>query len=247
MRKSLVNKTIYGLRDVLIQRSPEILTAMNVTGLVTSVMLAIKATPKAIEIWEDNELESKEKIIGCAKVYAPTIGMCILTAACAIASNRVSAKRKAAIATLYSLSEMKLRDYQDKVRKELGDDKEKSIRDEIINDKVKKTYTESEILYTSRGNTLCHDTMSGRYFMHDIQKIRAAVNDINMQISHGDCASLNEFYWALGLDGTKFGDGVGWSADNPLEVSYTSSLTSDMRPCLSIEYRTDPFPWYRDC
>ena len=246
MRKSLVNKTIYGLRDALIQRSPEILTAMGVTGLITSVTLAIKATPKAVSIWEDQNLETRDKIVGCARVYAPTIGMCILTAGAIIASNRVSAKRRAAIATLYSISEMKLREYQDKNREILGEEKEKTIRDKVAEDRVQKAYETTEIIYTNRGDTLCFDPMSGRLFKHDIQKIRSAVNDINRQISLGESVSLNEFYWALGLDGTKFGDGVGWTVEAPLDVSYSSSLTSDMKPCLTIDYRTDPFPWFRD-
>ncbi|MBQ5562679.1 MAG: hypothetical protein IIT39_04770 [Clostridia bacterium] len=66
------------------------------------------------------------------------------------------------------------------------------------------------IVTTGYGDTLCYETLSGRYFYSDIEKIRAAVNRANKIILEESYISLNEFYDELDLGHTGIGDSIGW-------------------------------------
>ena len=69
----------------------------------------------------------------------------------------------------------------------------------------------SQVIVTEKGNTLCRDSISGRYFKSDIDKIKKVVNELNRQLIHQNYISLNEFYYELGLDSTKNGSYLGWN------------------------------------
>ena len=63
-----------------------------------------------------------------------------------------------------------------------------------------------EVILTEKGgNTICYDAISGRYFKSDRDTINRAVNELNRQMRDDMYVTLNEFYYALGLDGTKLG------------------------------------------
>ena len=94
---------------------------------------------------------------------------------------------------------------------------------------------------TKKGNTLCYDTISGRYFTSDIEKINKIVNDINRDLRDKMYIPLNEFYYRLGLDGIKAGDLLGWNIEKGyLEVKFTSQLAEDGTPALVIDYIVAP-------
>jgi len=50
-----VKKAAYQMRHLIIKNSPTILTGLAVGGLVTTTVLAVKATPKALDILERNK------------------------------------------------------------------------------------------------------------------------------------------------------------------------------------------------
>ena len=52
MNKPNVKGLIRGIRVSLDKHAPEILTGMGIAGMVTCVVLAVKATPKAIDLIE---------------------------------------------------------------------------------------------------------------------------------------------------------------------------------------------------
>ena len=48
--------------------------------------------------------------------------------------------------------------------------------------------------------------------------------------------SLNEFYYAIGLDGIKVGEDLGWNIDTGyIELDFSSQLAKDDTPCLVID------------
>jgi hypothetical protein len=104
----------------------------------------------------------------------------------------------------------------------------------------------NEVVITEKGNTLCYEVISGRYFRSDIEKLRKEVNDLNKTILHEDYISLNDFYYGIGLKGTKQGEELGWSVnDGLIDLQFSSTLAEDGTPCLVLDYRPAPRYDYR--
>lgn len=240
-------------RHFIGKHSPEILTGIGVTGMVTSTVLAVKATPRALILIEEKKKElgyshSDEHltIIDTVKVawkpYIPAIGICIASMSCIIGASAVNAKRNAALATAYAISERTLIKYRDKVIETIGDKKEKEIKEKIAQDEVDNDKpTNSQIIVTSKGNTLCKDAISGRYFRSDIDKLKKIVNELNKQMIHQNYISLNEFYYEVGLDPVKNGSLLGWNLDTGLiELDFSTCLAENDEPCVVIDYLIGP-------
>lgn len=233
--------------------APTILTGIAVTGLVSSVVLAIKATPKAMDyvILEENlkgdDLTKKEVIQATWKCYIPTAVMSGVSIACIIGSNKVNMRRGAALASAYSLTEATLKEYQNKVVEVVGEKKAGVIKDEIAKDVVAKNPASGqEVIITGKGETLCLDVLSGRYFKSDIEKIRKAENDLNSRMLRDEFISLNDVYYEFGLESTKLGDEMGWHQDDGLIYFEFSSQLTDGIPCMVIDYQITPHYDYMD-
>lgn len=249
---SKINNFIKNTKYFLGKHSPEILTGIGIAGMVTSTVLAVKATPKALVLLEeartneDGTLGDKLTIVETVKVawkpYVPAIAVGIASISCIIGASRVNYKRNAALATAYALSERTLINYRDKVVETLGEKKEKEIRDKISQDEIdKKPISSSQVIITPKGNTLFMDSITGRYFRSDLDSIKKAVIELNMEISHQNYISLNEFYSNIGLDRISNGDNLGWNIDNGyVEIDYSTCLADNDEPCIVIDYITQP-------
>lgn len=235
-------------KNFITKHSPEILTGIGITGMLTSTVLAVKATPKALTLLNkekeknNKELTIKETIKTAWKPYIPSVGVCIPSIACIIFASRVNCKRNAALAAAYSLSEKTLSLYKDKVIETIGERKEKTLREKIAQDEVNnKPVNNSQIIVTNNGDVLCMDIISGRYFKSDMETIKQAVNKINRRLVYENYISLNEFYYEIGLNGIKNGDSLGWNLDQGLlEPTFSTCLSDDGRPCMVLDFDVSP-------
>ena len=172
---------------------------------------------------ENNAIMNNEVIETTEEVIENTIA-----AFCLIGASSTNLRRNAALATAYTLSESTLKEYQEKVVEAIGDKKEQTIRESMAKEK-------------KGGNTICYDAISGRYFKSDRDTINRAVNELNRQMRDDMYVTLNEFYYALGLDGTKLGDDLGWNIEKGyIELDFSSHLDANGTPCLVIDYRVAP-------
>ena len=258
MDKQNVSKFFKGIRANVSKHSPEILTGIGVVGMFTTVVLAVKATPKALELIEEKkeelELEPEDNLTAVETVqaawkpYIPAVATGVFATGCLITANSVHAKRYAGLATAYQISTQALSEYREKVVETIGERKEKTVHDKIAEDKVKKNPpSESSITVTNMGNTLCYDIHSGRYFKSDIDRIKRARNDLNYRMTSGMemYTSLNEFYDAIGLGRTDIGEQLGWRVDEGLiEIHFGSFLTENDVPCVTLEYLNPPMYGY---
>ena len=231
------------------KHSPEILTGIGVAGMISAVVVAVGATPKALKLIEDkkeqeqkDKLTVKETVKTAWKCYIPTVAVCVASAVCIICANSVSSKRTAAIATAYKLSETAMREYHDKVVEVIGEKKEKTVRDSIAKDKIEKDpVSAKEIVITNGGETLCYDALSGRYFRSDIDKIKKAENELNKKMMSEIYISLNEFYYEIGLNDIEIGNTLGWCIDGGfIDIDFSSQLADDGTPCLVIGHHVAP-------
>lgn len=249
MNKSNVSKFVKGMKMSMTKHSPEILTGFGIAGMLATTALAVKATPKAIRIIEEEKEATGEETLStidtvklCWKCYIPATVTCVTSIGCLIGASSVNAKRNAALAAAYTLSDTAFREYREKVVETIGEKKEKTVKDKVAEERISKDpVTKKEIYITEKGNTLCYDAISGRYFKSDIEKIKKAVNDLNKMMLRDMCISLNEFYDEIGLEHTTIGEELGWNLDNGLiELDFSSQLTDDGTPCLVLDYHIAP-------
>lgn len=254
MNKVNLSAITKSVRTALKKHSPEILTGIGIAGMITTTIMAVKATPKALMLIDEKKHEenveqlTKIEVVKTAwKPYVPTVLTAAASVACLVGASSVNFKRNAALATAYSLSETALREYKDKVIETIGEKKEQSVRDAVIKDKVNKNPVErNEVIITDNGETLCYDVQSGRYFKSDINTIKKAINKLNRQMLTDMFISLNELYYEIGLSTIELGDELGWHIDRGLiDIAYSSQLAADDRPCLVIDYRVAPQYDYR--
>lgn len=220
--------------------TPEILTAAGITGMISSTVFAVEATPKAMEALREyeNDIPFRTKVRVCWKYYVPSAGMMLLSAGCLIGSNSISIRRNAALATAYKLSADALAEYQEKVIETIGEKKEKTIREEIAKEKIKESpYSEERLFETKKGDSICLDSYSGRYFKTNIESVKQAINKLNYSLIQHQFVSLNDFYYELGLPPIKLGEDLGWPVEKGLiNVDFGSDLVDGETPCLVLNY-----------
>lgn len=239
--KKIPVKAIYKkLIKFTVVHTPEILTAAGITGMISSTVFAVEATPKAMEALREYEHDTsfRTKVRVCWKYYIPSAGMALLSAGCLIGSNSISLRRNAALATAYKLSADALAEYQEKVVETIGEKKEKTIREEIAKDKIKDSpYAEERLFDTKNGESICLDSYSGRYFKTDIESVKQAINKLNYSMMQHQFVSLNDFYYELGLPPIKMGEDLGWPVEKGLiNVDFGSDLVDGKTPCLVLNY-----------
>ena len=235
---------------VLTKNSPTLLTGIGVAGLITTTVLAVKATPKALLILQEDKeqypYEFEHTPMDMIKLtwqcYVPAAVTGLLTVGAIIMANRINLRRTAALASVYALSEAAMKEYQEKVVETIGKNKERTIKDDVAKDRlVKNPVKEDEIIFTGKGETLCYDSLSGRYFKSDIEQIRQTLNRLSRDLMSEMFIDVNTVYSELGLKSTKMGDNVGWHVnDGLIEPHFSSQLTDNGVPCLVLDFVVEP-------
>lgn len=251
MSKINMSSFMKNAKSVVSQHSPAILTGLGIAGMITTTILAVQATPKAMKRIEDekkrlklkpsDKLTVKETIAVSWKPYVPAVVIGGLSTSCLIGANSVNLRRNAALSAAYHLSETALIEYREKVIDTIGKNKEKTIRDKVDRATLDKNPpVNAEIIMTGDGDTLCFDRHSGQYFKTSIDKLKKIENQLNAMLLREDYVSLNDLYDLLGLPFTQVGEDLGWVAMKGLvEFSFSSQLYKDT-PCLVLNYNVAP-------
>lgn len=249
MTKAQVANFFKGVQKTVSKHSPEILTGLGIGGMVTTTVLAVKATPKALKLIEEKKREERvdqlpviDTVKATWKCYIPATITGVTSIACLIGASSVSAKRNAALATAYKISETALTEYREKVVETIGEKKEKLVREKVDKGHIDKNpVSNNQVIITKAGETLCYDHYSGRYFKSDIETIKKAANDLGRDMLNHNYVSLNDFYDALDLEHIPIGYDVGWNiSDGFIEVDFSSHLADDGTPCVVLDYVTAP-------
>lgn len=249
MNKKSISNFVKTVGDKLSEHSPEILTGIGITGLLSTTILAVKATPKALRLIDEkkeemntDELTNTEVVKTCWKCYIPAAVTASVSVACLIGANSVNSKRNAVLATAYKLSESAFSEYKEKVIETIGEKKEGEVRDKIAKGRIEQNPVKNnEVIITGKGDVLCYDIVSGRYFKSDVDKIRKAENTLNKKLMNDMYCSLNEFYDLIGLPFTQMGFELGWNVNDSLvEIEFSTQLSEDDTPCVVIQYSVLP-------
>lgn len=242
-----------------IDHSPQILTSIGVVGAVSTAYLAAKGAWTAadlVRLKEADDVERgaeitdpreilKDRIELTWRLFVPAGVTGALTVACIIGAANVSARRTAAFAALYSISEKGLDEYKDKVAEKFGDRKEEQVRNEIMQDRMDEVIDGDVRLSGINDYELCYDKFGSLFFKGSVEGIRSVVNDFNRMLLHDGLGSLADFYRMLDLNEVpSYAESIGWNSDNALEVQFSSTLLHGVRPVICIEFKKDPIVDY---
>lgn len=241
-----------GTQTFVTKNGPEILTGIGITGMIGTAFMAVKATPKYLQLIEEEKrkintscekLPPKTIVMTCWKCYAPAFITGALSTACLIGATSVNSRRNAMLAAAYKLSETALSEYKDAVVETIGEKKEKAVREKVAEKQLEKNpASKTEVFVTGRGETLCYDPLSGRYFKSDVEQLRKIENDLNYRLLHHMYVSLNEVYVMLGLETNELGAALGWNVDRCgyIKIDFDAKLTDKNEPCLVVDFSDMP-------
>lgn len=253
MNKLNVKQCFKMAKKVVQKKSPEILTGLGIAGMITTVVLAVKATPKALDLIDEevekqnrklsqeaydsgystapqiNKLKPVETVKVAWKPYIPALLLGSASVGCLIGANTVSARRHAALYSAYELSKTAYNELNEKVTEVVGEKKVTEIKQKLAEDKVNKVSPEgtiekkSNVVIAGDGDTWFIDAMSNQPFLSSKNKLDAAANELNRKMRSDMYVSLSQFYDEVGIEHTGTSDYIGWRIDK----EYIDVVTSD--------------------
>lgn len=241
-------------KKFLKKNSSTILTYMGVAGVVGTAVMAVKATPKAMELIEDakkekgEELTTLQTIVVAAPAYIPSTLIGVGTIACIIGSNVLNKRQQAALTSAYIMLNRSYNDYKSKLIELYGKDTDDRIQKELMEEKIdaEPPYIVGQTaFYATKGlETLCntekalfYDTISERYFESTPLDVYAAEYHLSRNFIITGCATPNDFYDFLGIPQTPEGDVIGWSMEDGyywLDFDHVKTTMDDGLVCYAI-------------
>lgn len=248
-----LNKIGFGLK----KRSPEILVAVGVVGTVVSAVMACKATAKIDTILDETK-EQLDKIheyagnpdvaekynaedakkdtaivyaqagVKLAKLYAPAVGLGILSISSILASNNILRKRNMAISAALAAATRDFKDYRNRVIERFGKEVDHQLRYNIKAEEIEETVTDEkgkekkvkksiEVADPNASGYVKYFTRSNPYWEKDSSYVemflRSQQNYANDKLKATGHLTLNDVYDMLGFHDSKAGMVVGWIYD----------------------------------
>lgn len=246
---NLLNTFKHGIQHgslFLKKHAPTILTALGVGSAVSSVVLAIKATPKAVILIEERKKkEEKDKLTAletvdtCWKVYTPTALTLIMAIACPIGANCLNVGKQAALLGVCSAQGEFIKDYKKKVIDTIGPDKEKDIQKQIDQEKVLGNNQIINFTPIRPEEFPCLDDMTGQVFSSNRDKIEKVVLTVRDIIHSSMEISKNDYLELMGERIVDDGYEWGWNETTGFELDISTCEVNNM-PCYVVHYEVKP-------
>ena len=170
---STVSRNVHKVGFIFKKHSPEILMAAGVVGVVTSAVMACKATTKLSGILEESKKEidqiheyvevngysekyteedsKKDLVISytkmsmkLVKVYAPSVILGLLSITSILASNNIIRKRNMALAAAYAAIDSNFKDYRNRVVERFGKELDRELKYNIKPKEIEETIIDEE-------------------------------------------------------------------------------------------------------
>ena len=246
---------------VALRRScPTVLTCIGAVGAVATVVLAVKATPKACTaIMEDsaknhdgdsNAATKSEMVKSAWKYYVPAAITGVASLTCIFGANVLNRRQQASLASAYALLNHSYADYKRKVKELYGQEAHDKVLESLSVEKVDKNhYIYSTGLYRTSSldfegaeedERLFYDSFSERYFTSTIGKVLQAEYHVNRNfiLGAGGVISVNDFYEMLGINKIEGGDSIGWEINDEMywiDFDHVKTTLDDGMECWIID------------
>lgn len=230
-----------------------ILTVVGGAGVVTTTVLAVKATPKALLLLDEAKQEKGrnltvlEQILVATPVYIPTILSGVGTLACIFGANILNKSHQAGLISAYALLDNSYKEYKAKVGELYGEEATHTIQEEIAKDKYDEVKPKFD-------DVLVYDKFSGQYFSTSLVNLSRAEYELNRNIHMRGWADLNEFYELLGVEGIDCGEELGWSEGGNLarywqgwvDFNHRKAVMDDGTEYIILTTFQEPYMCYED-
>lgn len=285
-----VSRSFHKVGFTLKKHSPEILIAAGIVGVVTSAVVACKATTKldgilanakedldqihkAMEHPEDllTEQDKKEQkdpatvyteddgkkdltIVyaktakNVVKLYAPAVGLGVLSITAILAGHNITRKRNLALAAAYTAVDKGFKEYRNRVIDRFGKEidhelkyniKAKEIEEVVVNEDGSEQVVTKTVEVMDDENRIC--SPYAKFFDesckgwtkdpdYNLMFLRRQQDYATDKLKAQGYLFLNDVYDMLGIDRTKAGAVVGWIYDkkNPVGDNYVDFGLYDM-------------------
>ena len=191
------------------KHSPTILSIISMVGVVTTTGLAIKATPKAVELIneakqeKEDELTTLELIKVAWKPYVPTVLSMFSTLLCIGGTAYLNQRTQATLISAYAALDRSYKEYVRKSQELHGDDSD--IKKEIAKSKY------SPYKFQNEDTKLFFDYQTMRYFESTFNKVMSAEDKLNEELAASGYVSVNDFYKFIGIEPLEYANHIGWS------------------------------------
>lgn len=221
-----MNKLLQNSQVFLKRNASTILTCIGGVGVVATAVMSAKATPKALLLLDEakkekgEELTKFEKVKTAAPAYIPAAIVGVSTIACVFGANALNKRQQADLMSAYALLDSSYKDYKKKVGELYGENADKEVKAELAKDK----YVDEAVELKDGNKQLYYDEFSERYFEATTEDLLRAENMVNREMAATAGVFLNEFYDAVGLERTDYGDYMGWSSCELYDTCWSSWL-----------------------
>lgn len=254
------------IQKIVTAHNSEILTGLGIAGAVTSTIFAVKATPKAMRLiekaedhgigliskgdndqnWTYRPLKTKEIVKVTWKCYIPAVTTGVFSIACIIGAQSVNARRTAALATAYKLSEKALSEFKESAAEVIGEEKLKEVKQKVAERKVEQVTDDesnAKVVISGDGDTWFLDAYSNTVFRSSKNELDAAANKLNRNMRDEMFISLSQFYDEIGLPCTALSDSVGWHIDKGyIDINLSEAVVKDGRAYVVMDFLIGPEP-----
>lgn len=168
---SAASRTMHRVGFKIKKASPEILVVAGIAGVVTSTVMACKATTKASEILDahnddmdkihqaselktpdytsedmkkDTVIVYTQTAVKFIKLYGPSVLLGITSIFCIVSSHNILRKRNIALATAYVAVDKGFKDYRSRVVERFGEELDKELRYNVKAKEFEETTVDSK-------------------------------------------------------------------------------------------------------
>lgn len=238
---------------------PTILAILGGGGVIVTTVLAVKATPPALEkIHEDSKqahdgdpeaYTPAEAVKSAWKFYIPAGTAGIATIASIMTGTVISNRRQASLLGAYTVLKRSYAEYKKYTKEILGENMEKNI-----SKAVEYTTAETPKDTNKAEELLFYEEISGRYFNATMVEVLDALYHFNRNFVLRGYSKLNKLYEFLSLEQTLTGEEIGWSMGAGFErygyqwidFDLTLTKTDDGLECYDISFPFGPTNDYLD-
>lgn len=224
-----------------------ILTCIGAGGMIATVILAVKATPRAIDniltaqtskgeemlrgnregtviqakdgSYELPKLTHMETVQACWKDYIPTAAVGIGSLACIFGANVLSRRQQAALMSAYAVLDSAFQSYRGKVNDIFGKGADAVVMREV--EREQEYRRDDDVPPWDVAQTFYLEGYP-RFFERTMEQVKDAEYHINRNLILRGDVTFNEFLDFLGLEKVAGGDKIGWNLyDGEVSFGYS--------------------------
>ena len=263
MKKTIIPSKLY-----VKQTLPTVISLLGVLGVIGTTCTAINATPKALQLVEQEKIRRNKDcsdkpvdpltvidIVSLTwKCYIPTAVLGLATISCILGSNALNKQNQTTLASAYALINESYKKYRISANETFGPDADSMIKAHV----VKTTYVSgggyyvyTEEMEPESEKILFYDFYSKRYFYATIAMVLNAQYHINRNLALRGHVSVNEFYSFIQIEPIEHGGEFGWDIEELttggtlwLDFENTVVTMDDGLECCIVSAMHEPISLY---